>query len=517
MRPMPCPRALGILLRLLVAACVVTITRDGAAVAGPIEDTLRSVVLIRTPAGLGTGFVVGDGTLIATNYHVIEGAAEAKAEFQDGTSAAVVGFRIASPGYDLAVLELPNKANAPPLKLSEAKPDLGTDVFAIGAPRGLAGSVSKGVISAYRRWPDLEPLLKGDLHDFGYALDSSWVQTDAAITGGNSGGPLVLANGDVVGLNTLGAPPHVGQNINFAVAVAHLKAFLATMPDKAMPFASLPPSKKPVRDHAAGKNVARRTAEYWEAVAKVNGVEAVERQTLLIKVGAFKVRADPALDPMRKVGVQDERFGKTEQDRILRIRRMAKEAGISPDEARQMDFDELSKAVAVGRAEKQRRRMEKAMRPGPMASPEQARFIQDLAAIRESGETLAVFDELHRSCATACTKAAGDISAIPTESVDPAVVEYAINLATAYRRVALSLHKSLLAVKLVAKGSPPEPAEQLLVELNQDRAALNELRDVVGSELQARLKNVYQQDFAPTTVFPPDKLHLFVGEEVPQK
>jgi S1-C subfamily serine protease len=101
-------------------------------------------VLVRTPDGLGTGFVVGDGSIVATNFHVIAGASEAIAEFADGTKVDFDGYLVASPGYDLAILKLPRPAGQPPLRLQADRLDLGTDVFAIGSPRGLAGSVSKG-------------------------------------------------------------------------------------------------------------------------------------------------------------------------------------------------------------------------------------------------------------------------------------------------------------------------------------------------------------------------------------
>jgi hypothetical protein len=99
---------------------------------------------VRTPDGLGTGFVVGDGSIVATNFHVIAGASEVIAEFADGTKVDFEGYLVASPGYDLAILKLPRPAGQPPLGLQTDRLDLGTDVFAIGSPRGLAGSVSKG-------------------------------------------------------------------------------------------------------------------------------------------------------------------------------------------------------------------------------------------------------------------------------------------------------------------------------------------------------------------------------------
>ena len=161
MRTSPLPLSLCGLSTLLV--CLIHSTTTG----GPIEDAAKSVVLVRTPDGLGTGFVVQDRSLIATNFHVIDGASEAKVEFPDGETITVTGFLVASPGYDLAILKLAEPAKATPMRLSDTKPDLGEEVFTVGSPKGLAGSVSKGVVSAHRRWSDLKPLLGEALVEFG--------------------------------------------------------------------------------------------------------------------------------------------------------------------------------------------------------------------------------------------------------------------------------------------------------------------------------------------------------------
>jgi len=482
--------------------------------AGPIEDAVRSVVLIRTPSGLGTGFVVGGGTLVATNFHVIEGATEAHAEFQDGSSIAFIGFRIASPEYDLAILELPNNAPAAALRLSDDLPDIGTDVFAIGSPKGLAGSVSKGVISAYRRWSELGPLMKDRLHSFGYSLDGRWVQTDAAINSGNSGGPLVLSTGEVIGINTLAAPPSVGQSINFAVLASHLAQFLDAMPDKSLSFDALPPAKRPANDDHKERGSADNTADYWAAVANVNGGYEVECQKLRIKHGFFKVRrrADPVGNA--KVGMADERFGKTPRERQSRISRMAGDAGLTIAEAKEMDFDSLSMAVTDKRLKEEadRRRLVKAKGLGPLAY--QNELMRQLGGGRDAEKKIKDFDEALAGLAIAAARAATSLDAIPTDSVHPALIEYSITLATAYRKLSLSTGRARTAVKLIATGGSQRDAELAEAGMKEDRADLLNLRDVTGAEMRVRLQNLFGRDFEPYTAAPPpDQLHLFEGEE----
>lgn len=486
--------------------------------AGPIEDTLRSVVLIRTTDGLGAGFVIGDGTLIATNLHVIDSATEVTAEFQDGSKMVVRGFRLASPGHDLAILELPEKALVPPLALSEAHPDLGADVFAIGAPKGLAGSVTKGVISAYRRWADLEPLMKEGLHAFGYAMDSNWVQTDAAINGGNSGGPLVLASGDVIGINTLAAPASVGQNIGFAISAAHLIHFLETMPEKALPLASLPPGPRIAQAAANGDTLAKRSTEYWKAVAQIHGEYEVECQRLRIAHGLFRVRMKEVPKPLQQgnVGIEDARFGKTVREREAAISRMAAAAKIPWDEARQMDWTSLRQAVDDQKHKKlqERRKLVVARGLGPHAH--QAELMRQLGGDKAKF-TVKSFDEMFTAIARAEVQAAESLDRIPSNSVDPELFEYAITLARYFRKLALSTSQSRVAVLSLSYGGTIEEAELAEARLKNIKEALFHLRDVTGPELRVRLRNLYKCEFSETIVFPPDKLHLFDGEAVPFK
>jgi len=143
----------------------------------------------RSVSSLGSGFVIDPAGLIVTNNHVIDGAEEIKVILNDDTElpAKVVGT---DPRTDLAVLRVqPRKPLAATKWGDSNKSRVGDWVVAIGNPLGLGGTVTAGIISARGR-----DIRNGPYDDF--------IQTDAAINKGNSGGPLFNADGEVIGINT---------------------------------------------------------------------------------------------------------------------------------------------------------------------------------------------------------------------------------------------------------------------------------------------------------------------------
>jgi serine protease Do len=155
---------------------------------------------------LGSGFVIDPSGLIVTNNHVIEGADEITAIFTDGSQLKVTEVIGRDPKTDLALLRVAPKAPLPAAKFGESeKMRVGDWVMAIGNPFGLGGSVTVGVISATRR-------------DIQSGLYDEFLQTDAAINRGNSGGPLFNMQGEVIGVNTAIISPTGGSiGIGFAV------------------------------------------------------------------------------------------------------------------------------------------------------------------------------------------------------------------------------------------------------------------------------------------------------------
>jgi serine protease Do len=153
---------------------------------------------------LGSGFVINANGLIVTNNHVIEGATQIDVIFQSGERlrAKVAGR---DPLTDLALLQVDAGRPLPFVRWGDStKARVGDLVIAIGNPFGLGGSVSAGIISARNRNIDA-----GRYDDF--------IQTDAAINRGNSGGPLFNINGEVIGVNTaIVSPTGASVGVGFA-------------------------------------------------------------------------------------------------------------------------------------------------------------------------------------------------------------------------------------------------------------------------------------------------------------
>ncbi len=162
----------------------------------------------RKVASLGSGFVIdAKEGLIVTNNHVIEGADEIIANFHDGSKLKVEKVLGRDTKTDLALLKVvPGKKPLTAVKFGPSgEMKLGDWVMAIGNPFGLGGSVSVGIISSKER-------------DIGSGPYDEFLQTDAAINKGNSGGPLFNMNGDVIGINTAIISPSGGSiGIGFAV------------------------------------------------------------------------------------------------------------------------------------------------------------------------------------------------------------------------------------------------------------------------------------------------------------
>jgi serine protease Do len=171
----------------------------------------------RTVNSMGSGFVVDGTGLIVTNNHVVEGAEGIEVRFQDSTilKAELVGR---DPKTDLAVLRVKPDKPLPTVGFGDSdRLRIGEWVMAIGNPFGLGGSVSLGIVSARNR-----DINAGPYDDF--------IQTDAAINKGNSGGPLFNLQGEVVGINTAIFSPSGGSvGIGFSVPANTAKGVIAQL------------------------------------------------------------------------------------------------------------------------------------------------------------------------------------------------------------------------------------------------------------------------------------------------
>lgn len=178
------------------------IERPPGSVADIAKRVLPSVVAISvrssSGSGTGSGFVIRSDGYILTNNHVVSSAANGSGtltvQFQNGkSSAATIVGRSAT--YDLAVIKL-NATGLTALPLGDSdQVVVGDSVIAVGAPLGLAGTVTTGIISAKNR-----AVTAGE--EGGESSYINALQTDAAINPGNSGGPLVNASGAVIGVNS---------------------------------------------------------------------------------------------------------------------------------------------------------------------------------------------------------------------------------------------------------------------------------------------------------------------------
>jgi len=165
----------------------------------------------------GSGFLMGDAATIVTCFHVVDGARTIEVRFPDGFRAKATGFVCALPDRDLAVIRLEKpKPDGVALPLCESIPQQGSDIFAFGAPQGLANSVSDGIVSAVRTHGEIAKNLEIEQGDL--TADCRVLQVTAPISTGNSGGPSVNEFGEVVGVNSFILYPDSAQNLNFAVA-----------------------------------------------------------------------------------------------------------------------------------------------------------------------------------------------------------------------------------------------------------------------------------------------------------
>jgi S1-C subfamily serine protease len=165
--------------------------------------------------GQGSGFVIDKDGHILTNYHVIAEARQVEVTMHNHKKykATVIGT---DPAHDLAVIQIKAADLVPAVLGDSHNLQVGQKVYAIGNPFGLAGTMTRGIVSSIR--PVREPN--------GATIDEA-IQTDAAINPGNSGGPLMNWHGEVIGINTM-ILSSVNQNagIGFAIPINTAKAVL---------------------------------------------------------------------------------------------------------------------------------------------------------------------------------------------------------------------------------------------------------------------------------------------------
>jgi serine protease Do len=169
--------------------------------------------------GQGSGFFISADGFAVTNNHVVDGADKVEVTTDDGKtySAKVIGTDART---DLALIKVESGSNFAFAKLSDGKPRIGDWVLAVGNPFGLGGTVTAGIVSASGR-------------DIGNGPYDDFIQIDAPVNKGNSGGPAFNTEGEVMGVNTAIYSPSGGSvGIAFSIPASTVKSVIAQLKDK---------------------------------------------------------------------------------------------------------------------------------------------------------------------------------------------------------------------------------------------------------------------------------------------
>lgn len=264
-------------------------------------------------AGAGSGMVVSKSGYILTNKHVVEGATSATVVLSNGKSYEDVPVVGSDPLNDLAFLKIPDVNDLPAVELGDSKTvRVGQEVVAIGNALGqYQNSVTSGIISGLGRPVSAES-------ESGVETLSDLLQTDAAINSGNSGGPLLNMQGQVIGINTAVAAD--AQNIGFSIPIGAAKGMLARLvatgkAERAVvgvQYLSITPEVREQYKISAEKGdyvtriggVANSVAEQAglkekDVITKVNGVEVGPGKSTSTLVGEFQPGDEITLTVLR--------------------------------------------------------------------------------------------------------------------------------------------------------------------------------------------------------------------------
>ena len=282
-------------------------------VAASVADSVVTIEAKSDEEGAqGSGVVVDGRGYIVTNNHVISEAASNPSKFKmavvfnDGKEvpANLVGR---DPKTDLAVLKVDNVDNLTVARFGDSeKLRVGEEVIAAGAPLGLRSTVTHGIISALNR-----PVpLSGDGSDTDTVIDA--VQTDASINHGNSGGPLINMNSEVIGINTAGKSlSDSASGLGFAIPVNEVKATVETLiKDGKIAHPTLGLSARSVsNDLAFGAQIANVKAggpadkagiKENDVVVKVGDRKVADADEFVVAVRALAIGQDAPIEVMRE-------------------------------------------------------------------------------------------------------------------------------------------------------------------------------------------------------------------------
>ncbi len=256
-------------------------------------------------SGQGSGFLISADGYAVTNNHVVEKASTVEVAFDDGKtySAKVIGT---DPRTDLALIKI-DGSNFPFVKLADHQPRIGDWVLAVGNPFGLGGTVTAGIVSARGR-------------DIGAGPYDDFIQIDAPVNKGNSGGPTFDTNGTVIGVNTAIYSPSGGSvGIAFAIPAETVKTVVAQLKDKGEVSrgwigVQIQPVTKEIADSLNLKNsegalvaepqknspAVKAGIEAGDVIVSVDGERVKDARELSRKIGGMRPGATIKLGVLRK-------------------------------------------------------------------------------------------------------------------------------------------------------------------------------------------------------------------------
>jgi serine protease Do len=255
--------------------------------------------------GQGSGFLISADGYAVTNNHVVDKADSVEVTTDDGKtySAKVIGT---DPRSDLALIKISGRSDFPFVRLSDNAPRIGDWVLAVGNPFGLGGTVTAGIVSARGR-------------DIGAGPYDDFIQIDAPVNKGNSGGPTFDVDGNVIGVNTAIFSPSGGSvGIAFAIPAETVKTVVAQLKDKGTVTrgwigVQIQPVTADIADSLgikaaegalvaepqAGSPAAKAGIRSGDVIVKVNGDPLKDARTLARRIGAMTPGSDAKLAVIR--------------------------------------------------------------------------------------------------------------------------------------------------------------------------------------------------------------------------
>ena len=176
------------------------------------ESLVRIEVESNLGSSLGSGYVVDPSGILVTNVHVMAGARKATVVFPNKKTFEVTGTYLIDAKRDICVIQISENKDLPILPMAEKLPRKGEEVIALGSPSGLSFTATRGIVSAIREASEVGPGKEG-----------TWVQVDASLSPGNSGGPILNRKGELVAMSTLASFGQT-QNLNFGISVIDIAA-----------------------------------------------------------------------------------------------------------------------------------------------------------------------------------------------------------------------------------------------------------------------------------------------------